>query len=105
MDSSHSPLREDVNQRPHENPALHANLLTQVLSNTNIQQAWQQVRRNKGTAGVDGITIEQFTDWVKPQWFDLREQLLNGRYHPQPVKRVRIPKDDGTERYGQKPTG
>ena len=98
MDSSHSPLREDANQRPDENPALHANLLTQVLSNTNIQQAWQQVRRNKGAAGIDGITIEQFTDWIKPQWHDLREQLLEGRYYPQPVERVRIPKDDGTDR-------
>jgi len=98
LDSSHSPPRGDANQRPDENPALPANLLTQVLSNANIQQAWKQVRRNKGAAGVDGITLEQFTDWVRPQWHDLGEQLLHGHYHPQPVKRVRIPKDDGTDR-------
>ena len=95
---SNSPPREDECQRSDENPALNANLLEQVLSNANIQQAWQQVRRNKGAAGVDGITLEQFTDWVKPQWRDLKEQLLSGNYQPQPVKRVRIPKDDGSER-------
>lgn len=93
-----SPTREDERQRSDENPALNANLLEQVVTNANIQQAWQQVRRNKGAAGVDGITIEQFTDWVKPQWHGLKGQLLTGRYFPQPVKRVRIPKDDGSER-------
>lgn len=98
MEPSHSPSREDAAQRPDENPALNVNLLQQVLSNTNIQQAWQQVRRNKGAAGVDDITIEQFTDWVSPQWRTLRKQLFKGDYDPQPVKRVRIPKDDGTER-------
>lgn len=98
MDSSHSLTREDANQRSDENPALNASLLIQVFSNTNIQQAWQQVRRNKGAAGMDGIGIEQFIDWVSPQWNTLREQLLSGHYNPQPVERVRIPKDDGTMR-------
>ena len=98
MDSSHSPSREDANQRPDENSALNANLLPQIFSSANIQQAWQQVRRNKGAAGVDGIAIEQFTDWVKPKWHDLKEQLLSGCYCPQPVKRIRIPKDDGSKR-------
>lgn len=98
MDTSHSPSREDAIQRSHENPALNADLLAQVISSANIHQAWQQVRRNKGAAGIDGISIEQFTHWVSPQWKDLRKQLLNGHYYPQPVKRVRIPKDDGTER-------
>lgn len=93
-----SPSRENEYQRFDENPALNANLLEQVVSNANIRQAWQQVRRNKGAAGIDDITIEQFTDWVKPQWFDLKEKLLSGDYYPQPVKRVRIPKDDNSER-------
>jgi RNA-directed DNA polymerase len=93
-----SPSRDGADQRTDENPALNANLLEQVVSNANIQRAWQQVRRNKGAAGVDGITLEQFTDWIRPQWHERREQLLNGGYYPQPVKRVRIPKDDGTER-------
>ncbi|MGJ0492789.1 group II intron reverse transcriptase/maturase [Methylobacter sp.] len=98
MEPSHSPTREDADQRPDENPALNTNLLQQVLSNPNIRLAWQQVRQNKGAAGIDGISIEQFSDWIRPQWRTLREQLIKGDYYPQPVKRVRIPKDDGTDR-------
>lgn len=98
MDSSHSLSWEDDTQRSGENPALNVNLLIQVVSNANIRQAWQQVRRNKGVAGIDGISIEQFVDWVTPQWKTLREQLLDGSYRPQPVMRVRIPKDDGSMR-------
>lgn len=98
MERSYSPSREDIDQRPDENPALNADLLTQVISNANIHQAWQQVRRNKGVAGIDNVSIEQFTQWVSPQWIHLRQQLLNGNYYPQPVKRVRIPKDDGSMR-------
>jgi RNA-directed DNA polymerase len=93
-----SPTRDGAHQRADGNPALQANLLGQVLSNANIWQAWQQVRQNKGTAGVDGITLGQFTGWVRPQWHGLREQLPNGRYLPQPAKRVRIPKDDASGR-------
>jgi RNA-directed DNA polymerase len=98
LEPSHSPTREDADQRPDENPALNTNLLHQVLSNPNIRLAWQQVRQNKGAAGIDGISIEQFSDWIRPQWRTLREQLIKGDYYPQPVKRVRIPKDDGTDR-------
>jgi RNA-directed DNA polymerase len=77
---------------------LNDNLLTQVLNDTNIQAAWKQVRRNKGAAGIDDVTIEQFTEWVRPQWHTLKKGLLNDHYRPNPVRRVRIPKDDGTER-------
>lgn len=93
-----SPTRDVNDQRSDEVPALNANLLIQVLSKSNIRRAWQQVRQNKGAAGIDGITLDQFKTWVKPQWSKLREQLLQGDYQPQPVKRVRIPKDDGSER-------
>jgi RNA-directed DNA polymerase len=98
LEPSYAPTRDDANQRPDENPALNANLLDQVISNTNIRQAWQQVRQNKGAAGIDNISIEQFTEWIRPQWRTLREQLSKGDYYPQPVKRIRIPKDDGGER-------
>lgn len=98
MATPQPPTWDGAHQRADENPTLQANLLDQVLSNANVWQAWQQVRQNKGAAGVDGITLEQFTDWIRPQWHGLREQLLNGCYLPQPVKRVRIPKDDGSER-------
>ncbi|MCF6266735.1 MAG: group II intron reverse transcriptase/maturase, partial [Desulfuromusa sp.] len=95
---SDSPTGEDQLQRDNEYPALNDNLLWQVLESANIQAAWQQVRRNKGAAGIDGITIEQFPGWIRPQWQTLEGKLQSGRYRPQPVKRVRIPKDDGSER-------
>ncbi len=95
---SHSPTGEDMQQRDNGYPALNDHLLEQVLGRANIQAAWQQVRRNKGAAGIDGITIEQFPEWIHPQWRILKEKLCNGHYRPHPVKRVRIPKGDGSER-------
>ena len=98
MKLSYSPTGEDMQQRDNGYLVLTTNLLTQVLDTANIQTAWKQVRQNKGSAGIDGITIEQFPDWIRPQWHALKEQLRNGHYRPHPVKRVRIPKGDGTER-------
>jgi len=98
LEPSYSPTREDTSQRANENPALNDTLITQVFNNTNIKTAWKQVRRNKGAAGSDGIAIEQFSEWIRPQWRSLKENALNGHYYPQPVKRVRIPKEDGSER-------
>jgi RNA-directed DNA polymerase len=95
---SHSPTGEDMQQRDNGNPALNDHLLQQVLESTNIQAAWKQVRRNKGAAGIDGITILQFPEWIRPQWQTLEGKLRSDHYRPQPVKRVRIPKDDGSER-------
>ncbi len=54
-----------------------------------------RVKRNKGSAGVDGMTVEQLPAYLKQHWPAIREQLLRGTYKPQPVKRVEIPKPDG----------
>lgn len=94
----HSPPRENTRQRTIEFPDLNANLLDQVLSNATIAQAWKHVRANKGVAGVDNVSINQFTDWVRPQWHGLKQALRKGDYQPQPVMRVRIPKEDGSSR-------
>ncbi len=53
------------------------------------------MKGNKGSAGVDGITVGQLTDYLKQHWPAIREQLLNGTYEPKPVRRVEIPKPDG----------
>jgi len=95
---SYSPTGEDTQQRDNGYPALNDHLLQQVLDSANIQAAWKQVRRNKGAAGIDGITIEKFPEWIRPQWQILEGKLQSSCYRPQPVKRVRIPKDDGSER-------
>ena len=57
-----------------------------------------QVRANKGAAGVDGLTIENFPAWANQHWQQCKTQLENGRYRPQSVKRVEIDKPDGGKR-------
>ena len=82
--------------------ALDETLMAQVLARENLLRAWRQVRANHGAPGVDGMTVEQFPDFVKsPQWATVREQLEAGTYQPQPVRRVYIPKASG----GQRPLG
>src|SRR4249919_3158880 len=60
-----------------------------------MEDALRQVRSNKGSAGVDGMTVDQLGDYLKQHWPAIREQLLNGTYEPKPVRRVEIPKPDG----------
>lgn len=78
-------------------PALN-NLLERVLSPGNLQAAWKQVRSNKGAPGVDGITIEEYSQWAKQHWAATRRALEHGYYIPQPVKRIEIPKPNGGTR-------
>jgi RNA-directed DNA polymerase len=55
----------------------------------------RQVKANKGSAGIDRMTVGQLSDYLKQHWPEIREQLLNGTYQPKPVRRVEIPKPDG----------
>ena len=73
-------------------------LLSAVLARENMQQAWKRVRTNKGAAGIDGLEIDETAERLMWEWPLLREQLLQGTYRPQPVRRVMIPKPDGGER-------
>jgi RNA-directed DNA polymerase len=73
-------------------------LLQQALSRENMVKAWKRVKANKGSAGVDGLTIEQTVDHLKTQWPRIRQELLNGTYRPQAVRRVEIPKPTGGTR-------
>ena len=78
-----------------ENPARSDRLMEEVCERENLKEALRQVKGNKGSAGVDGITVNQLTDYLKQHWPVIREQLLNGTYEPKPVRRVEIPKPDG----------
>jgi RNA-directed DNA polymerase len=69
--------------------------MEEVCGRQNCQQALARVKRNKGSAGVDGMTVEQLPAYLKQHWPAIREQLRRGTYKPQPVKRVEIPKPDG----------
>jgi RNA-directed DNA polymerase len=78
-----------------ESPARTDRLMEEVCERGNLKEALQQVKGNKGSAGVDGITVNQLTDYLKQHWPAIREQLLSGTYEPKPVRRVEIPKPDG----------
>lgn len=73
-------------------------LLETALTRENLQVAWKRVKANKGGAGVDGLDIEQTARMLHTMWPLIREALLAGRYRPQPVRRVMIPKPDGSQR-------
>jgi RNA-directed DNA polymerase len=70
-------------------------LLWQALSRENMVLAWKRIKANKGSAGVDGLSIEQTAEHLKTQWPRIREELLSGKYRPQAVRRVEIPKPEG----------
>jgi RNA-directed DNA polymerase len=78
-----------------ESPARTNRLMEEVCERENLKEALRQVKGNKGSAGVDGITVSQLADYLKQHWPVIREQLLNGTYEPKPVRRVEIPKPDG----------
>jgi RNA-directed DNA polymerase len=82
-------------QRRAESPAIGEQLMEEVCERENCKQALARVKANKGSAGVDGMTVQQLPEHLKQHWPAIREQLQSGIYKPQPVKRVEIPKPDG----------
>ena len=73
-------------------------LMAAVLSSDNLRTAWKRVKANKGAPGIDGIPIEDFPAYLRAHWGDIRRQLDHGRYRPSAVRRVEIPKEDGSKR-------
>jgi len=78
-----------------ESPAIGKEWMEEVCERENCKRAMARVKANKGSAGVDGMTVKQLPGYLKQHWPAIREQLLSGTYKPQPVKRVEIPKPDG----------
>src|SRR5215467_7064265 len=78
-----------------ERPASTNRLMEEVCERENLKAALRQVRANQGSPGVDGMTVVGLKDYLKQHWPAIREQLLNGTYEPQPVRRVEIRKSDG----------
>lgn len=68
------------------------NLLERIFSRENMLAAWKRVKANKGSAGIDKMTIEDFPAYAQEYWDKIRESLLNGTYEAKPVRRVEIPK-------------
>lgn len=67
-----------------------------VVSDWNMQAACIAVKRNKGAPGIDGITIEDIKRVMEQQWPKIKQDILDGKYRPSPVRRVEIPKPDGS---------
>jgi len=73
-------------------------LLEAALTRQNLQTAWKRVKANKGAAGVDGLDIEQTARMLQMGWPGIRQALLQASYRPSPVRKVLIPKPDGSQR-------
>ena len=67
-----------------------ANLLLQALTRENLVVAWKRVKANAGSAGVDGLSVEQTAKHLRVHWPQVREQLLAGSYRPLPVRRLAL---------------
>lgn len=73
-------------------------LLEQILSNHNMNKAYLRVYRNKGTSGIDGITVDELKEYLKENKDELRQSIRTRKYRPQAALRVEIPKENGKMR-------
>ena len=80
------------------------NLLERILERNNLNQAYLKVKRNGGSAGIDGMTVEEMLPYLKENREELLKALRSGTYNPKAVKRVEIPKPDGGKRMLGVPT-
>ncbi|MGA8610810.1 MAG: group II intron reverse transcriptase/maturase [Xanthobacteraceae bacterium] len=84
-----------------ESPAVAGPPMEAIVERDNLRKALARVRRNKGAPGIDGMTVDDLAAHLKDHWPNIRAQLLDGTYQPQPVRRVEIPKASG----GKRPLG
>ena len=94
-----TPVDEPIAGKLQSTPSLEiSTLMTEVLESENLKRALAQVKRNKGAPGIDGMTVDQLAAHLEAHWPNIRAQLVQGSYQPQPVRRVEIPKPDGRKR-------
>ena len=97
-DEACDPLAEHPDTGSAKSMAGTGGLLEMALTRENMQAAWKRVKANKGAAGVDGLDIERTAQAIRMNWPQIRKALLAGRYRPSPVRKVMIPKPDGSQR-------
>jgi RNA-directed DNA polymerase len=97
-DEADGPLREHPDTGLARLMAGASPLLEAALTRQNLQLAWRRVKANKGAAGVDELDIEQTAAVLRTTWPEIRQALLRGHYRPSPVRKVMIPKPDGSQR-------
>ena len=100
VEKSQNIQRDDSTRASIEKSALDDNhaLMEEIVDETIIEMAWARVKANRGAPGPDGITLDEFPEWFRPQWETVRQQLLDGTYRPEPVRRVSIDKPGGGTR-------
>ena len=69
-------------------------LLEKILSDDNLNEAYKKVKSNKGAGGVDGMDVEELLAYLRKHGRDLNQQIMDGKYKPNPVRRVEIPKEE-----------
>jgi len=87
-----------VTAAPERPKPLTAILMEEVVRRENLLSALKRVRENKGSPGIDGMTVEELPDYLREHWPRIREEVLRGDYAPRPIKRVTIPKPGGGKR-------
>jgi len=73
-------------------------LLEQILERNNLNKAYRQVKANKGSHGTDGMTVEDLLEYLTKNGEAIKQTIMKGKYKPNPIRRVEIPKDDGKKR-------
>ena len=73
-------------------------MIEEILDPENLAEAWKRVKANKGAPGIDGMTVGAFPAFAREHWPRIARALMEGTYRPAPVKRVWIPKPDGSKR-------
>ena len=94
-----NPIGGAAFRRSDRGPAFNIDLMERILDPDKIESAWKKVKANKGAAGIDGITVEDFPAFKVLHGSEIRRELLVGSYVPSPVLRVSIPKEGGGERF------
>lgn len=73
-------------------------LLERIVSRNNLNEAFKRVKANKGSHGIDGMGVDELLQYLKENGETLRQSILKGKYRPNPVRRVEIPKENGKKR-------
>ena len=94
-DSGHRRAEPHTAKRDAEGPASIESLMEVVCERGNLKQALKQVRSNRGSPGIDGMTVDRLPGHLVTHWPAIRKQLFEGTYKPKPVKRTEIPKPGG----------
>lgn len=89
--------RESLGGGKHGDPQ-DETMMERILAPENLAVAWKRVKANKGAPGLDGMTVKAFPAFCRKHWSRIREAIMKGTYNPAPVRRVFIPKPDGTQR-------